>query len=378
MAKVYINQVAVLPHKRYEDKTLEDLGAAVLDKLFRKDLALLQSIDAAYVANVYGGSLLGQRILRRFKLTGIPIFNIENACSSGGSAVHLAYDAIQAEKYERVLVLGIEKLSAFGGGTLPLSDAEHDVQQGYTMPISYAMKAARYLYETDCTLDDLCHVAVKNRMNGSLNENAHFQKPVTLEEVKHSKPIADPLTLFQCCPNTDGAAALIISATRNECSSEIIASSANSGFYETGRIDFTWLETVADVAKKAYEQAGYGPEDMDVAEVHDAFSIAELLYYEVLGWAPRGEGYKLLRDGSTRLDGSLPVNPSGGLMSRGHPIGATGVTQLAELHNQLLGKAGKKQVPKKVNLALSQISGGGITQVEIGSTLVHILKRVSS
>ena len=339
----------------------------------------LKDIQAIYCANVLGGMILGQVILRDLGLAGIPVYNIENACASGATAVHLARHALLAEQYDTVLVFGIEQLTQLGGGTIPMqrNDEKTDLfaQAGMVLPAVYAMRATRFLHERDAQPADLAAIAVKNRFHGSLNEYAQQQTTVTLEEVLASRMIADPLTLLQCCPSqVDGAAALVLSKRAGPHAKDVrvLGSTVVSGLVEGARDDILDAEITARAASLAYEQAGIDPRDIGVVELHDAFTIAELLYYEALGLAAHGEAVPLLKSGATQIGGRVPVNPSGGLLAKGHPLGATGVAQMVELMWQLQGRAGKRQA-NAPRIGVAQCTGGGIAGVDHAASSVHVL-----
>lgn len=336
-------------------------------------------IQAVYCANVLGGMILGQLVVRDLGLQGIPVYNVENACASGATAVHLARHALLAQQYDTVLVLGIEQLTALGGGTIPLQRNDHKTElyakAGMVLPAVYAMRGTRFLHERGATPADLAAVAVKNRRHGALNEYAQQRSETTLEEVLASRMIADPLTLLQCCPSqVDGAAAMVLGTRRRGARRpvRVLASAVVSGLREEARDDILDAEITARAARQAYEQAGVSPGDVNVVELHDAFTIAELLYYEALGLARRGEAVPLLRCGATALGGRVPVNPSGGLLAKGHPLGATGVAQMVEILWQLQGRAGARQVPG-ARIGLTQCTGGGIAGVDHAASSVHLL-----
>ena len=226
--------------------------------------------------------MAGQRILKKLGITGLPIINIENACSSSSTAFREAWISVAAGVYDSVLVIGVEKLTKFGGGTLPLAKEDWEVSQGLVMPALYAMRARRYMHEYGLTENDIADVSVKARRHGVWNEDAQFRKEVTREEVLASRPVADPLKLFHCCPSGDGAAAVVICSVEkakkySSSPIRVIGSEINSGKYMTGYRDMTSPEITLRGAKQLYEEAGIGPEDVDLAEVHDAFAIAELL-----------------------------------------------------------------------------------------------------
>jgi acetyl-CoA acetyltransferase len=329
---------------------------------------------------VYGGMVLGQALLRDLGLAGQPIYNVENACASGATGVHLAMHALQAGVYDTVVVFGIEMLTQLGGGTIPLQRNDYKTElfarQGMVLPAVYAMRATRYLYEHQLPPEQLAGIAVKNRRHGSLNPFAQTRKETTVEEVMQSRMIADPLTLLQCCPSAvDGAAALVLTTKGSSGIGrpvKILASIVQSGIREEGTDDILDAEITARAARLAYESAGLGPKDLNVVELHDAFTIAELIYYEALGLCERGEAAALLNSGATALGGRVPVNPSGGLLAKGHPLGATGVAQMVEVAWHLQGRAGKRQVPD-ARVGLTQCTGGGIAGVDHAASAVHIL-----
>jgi len=278
-----------------------------------------------------------------------------------------------------VLVIGVEKLTKFGGGTLPLDEDDWEVHLGLSMPALYAMRAQRYMYDYGVKLEQVAAVSVKNRHNGALNPDAQMRKEVSVEEVLASRMVADPFTLLQCCPTGDGAAAIILASDKvakqiRRDAISVRGSHLTSGRFMAGFRDMTSPEITVRGAKEAFEEAGLGPDDIDVAEVHDAFSIAELLYYEAFGFCPRGEGAALLESGATKLGGRIPINPSGGLLAKGHPVGATGAAQVVEIVRQLRGEAGARQVAG-AKVGLSHATGGGISGFDHGACSIHIFQR---
>lgn len=371
MTDVFVAGIGMIGFGRFPGETIESLALpACLDAL--TDAAVTaQDIDAVYCGNVYGGMLPAQRIAGQLGLTGRPGYNVEAACSSSAMALHLAVQAIRAGQIRTALVAGVEQLSVFGRGGLRLNATDPDITQGLTMPAVYAMRAQAYLAATRATAQDLAAVAVKNRGNGSLNPRAQFRKPATIDEVLASRPIADPLTLLQCCGTGDGAAAVVISQHPGPAVQpvQITASVATSG--TIGQHDLTREPLTARTARAAYAQAGIGPADIGSVELHDAFSIAELLYYEALGLCGYGEAAGLLRSGATARDGDCPVNASGGLLARGHPLGATGIAQVAEVTSQLRGTA--DTLTRRPCHGLTHCTGGGITGYDHAACTIHIL-----
>jgi acetyl-CoA acetyltransferase len=377
MREVAVIGVGMIKMGKFPDRMLSSMGReAVL--LAMKDAGVQRGeIEAAYSGTLHGGSLLGQRILKDLGMTGMPINNMENACSSGSSALREVGIGVASGLYDMVIAVGSEKLSALGGGTLPLEREDLEVSQGMVMPALYAMRARRYMSDFNGTKEHLAKVVVKSRKNAAMNPLAQFTKPTTVEEVLNSRVVADPITLFQCCPTGDGAGAAVICSldkARKYTSHPILikASILVSGKFEPGFRDMTTPEITVRACRLAYEKAGLGPKDIDVVEVHDAFSIAELLYYEALGFCGRGEALKLIDEGATEIDGRIPVNPSGGLISKGHPVGATGLAQLAEIIWQLRGQAGQRQV-KNARVGMTHCTGGGIYGLDHGACSIHIL-----
>jgi acetyl-CoA acetyltransferase len=379
MRDVCVIGTGMIPFGKYPDKTLAEIGWPAVKEAIIESGVPHKSIDAVYCGTALGGMLAGQRVMKTLGLTGMPIINIENACSSSSSALAEAWTAVASGRHDIVLVVGVEKLTKFGGGTLPLEREDWEVNQGMVMPALYAMRAKRYMHEYGLTARQLAEVSVKAHDHGALNPNAQIRKRVTVDEVMSSRPVADPFTLWHCCPTGDGAAALVIASVdfaREQKSNpvRIAASEVTSGIYTNGYRDMTWAELTARGAREAYEMAGVGADDVDVAELHDAFTIAELMYYEAFGFCERGHAYELLSSGATSLGGNICVNPSGGLLSRGHPVGATGAAQAVEIVRQLEGRAGAHQV-EGAKVGIAHTTGGGIAGLDHGACSIHIFVR---
>lgn len=379
MREVCVIGTGLIPFGKYPDKTLAEIGWPAAKEAIVESGIPPKSIDAVYCGTALGGMLAGQRVMKTLGLTGMSIINIENACSSSSSALAEGWTAVASGRHDVVLVIGVEKLTKFGGGTLPLEREDWEVNQGMVMPALYAMRAKRYMHEYGLTQEQLAQVSVKAHDHGALNPNAQIKKRVSLDEVMNARPVTDPFTLWHCCPTGDGAAAVLI------CSAEvarqhktnpvrITASEVTSGVYTNGHRDMTWAELTARGAKEAYEMAGVGPDDIDVAEIHDAFTIAELMYYEAFGFCGRGKAYELLASGATSLGGNIVVNPSGGLLSRGHPVGATGAAQAVEIVRQLERRAGAHQVAD-AKVGITHATGGGIAGLDHGACSIHIYAR---
>jgi acetyl-CoA acetyltransferase len=379
MRGVSVIGVGMIPFGKYPDRKLADLGWPAVKAAIRDAGIAPERIEAAWCGTGLGGMMSGQRVLGRLGMTSIPIANVENACSSSSTAFRQAVIAIRSGQYDAVLVIGVEKLTKFGGGMLPLEEEDWEVSQGLSMPALYAMRAQRYMHDFGLTREQLAMVSVKNRRHGALNPDAQMRKPVTLDEVLASRPIADPFTLLQCCPTSDGAAAVVLCASSiaHEFRADpvhVIASEVTSGKYMTGFRDMTIPEITVRGAQEAFHEAGVGPEDIDVAEVHDAFTIAELLYYEAFGFCKHGDAGHLIESGATTFGGKVVVNPSGGLLAKGHPIGATGAAQIVEIVRQLRGECGPRQV-RDARVGLAHATGGGISGFDHGACSIHIFAR---
>ncbi len=379
MNGVSVIGVGMIPFGKYPDKNVVDLGWPAV-KAAIKDAGIEgKRIEAVYSGTSRGGAMMGQRIMGRIGLAGLPIVNVENACSSSSSAMAQAVIAVGSGAYDVALVIGVEKLSKYGGGTLPLDEDDWEVKLGLNMPALYAMRAQRYMHDYGVSPAQLAGVSVKNRKHGALNPDAQMRKPVSLDEVLASRMVADPFTLLQCCPTGDGAAAIVLASDRiakqfRNDPIKVRASHLTSGRFMTGFRDMTSPEITVRGASETFEEAGLGPEDIDVAEVHDAFSIAELLYYEAFGFCARGQGARMLDSGATSLGGRIPVNPSGGLLAKGHPVGATGAAQIVEIVRQLRGEAGPRQV-EGAKVGLTHATGGGISGFDHGACSIHIFQR---
>jgi len=375
LSTAYLRSAAVVPFGVFPGRTLEDLARPAIVAAVRGAGLTPGDIDAVVGGSYASGALTAQRAVRGLGLSARPVLNMENACASSASAAASAAGLVRHGDARHVLVLGIEQLSRAGSGLVPLNDDDPDVRLGLIMPAAYAMRARRYLHEFGASAEQLASVSVKNRRNGARNGNARFQQPVTADAVLGSRMIADPLTLLQCCAGGDGAGALVVSAEPGPGPAVRFAASAESAGLDTsGPRDMARSALTAEVARRAYEKAGIGPSELDVIELHDAFSISELMYTEALGLCGPGEAPCLLERGDTALDGRVAVNPSGGLLARGHPVGATGVAQLAEIFLQLRGEAGPRQGrPRRVGL--THTTGGGISGYDHAACAIHVLVR---
>lgn len=377
-ADVFVIGIGMTRFGKQPTRSAADLGAeAVRDAI--ADVCLdPRRIEAAYCGHVYQGMATGQRILAAIGLAGIPLANVENACSSGATAIREGYLAIRAGEHDVVLAVGTEQLTSRFTGALTPDPTDSEAAVGATMPAVYAMRARRYMEEFGMTPQEMAAIPMKNKYNASLNPVAQFRTPVTIEEVLGSRLIADPLRLLDCSPVTDGAAAVILASRRvaRELGGDrlvrLAASSLRTGEVEAEPGSMTFERLTWATATDAYERAGVGPEDIDFCEVHDCFSIAEVLRVEGLGLYPQGEYPKYVAKGEADLSGRLPVNPSGGLLGKGHPLGATGVAQVVELVRQLRREAGVRQIPG-ARVGLAHCRGGKAAGVEGAACTVQIL-----
>jgi len=365
MAQVAVIGLGMIPFGKHPERTLVDMAAEAACLALKDASIKPDQIEAAFFANglasrLFGDMTVGQNVFWEVGINRIPIVNVENACTSGSTAFYLAYNAVAAGQIEVALVVGAEKMCVPEFGLINSGESELDTQLGLVAPAGFALRAVRHMTEFGTTPEQLAQVTVKNRRHAQNNPFAQFREQVTVEEVLSSPMIVDPLTRFQCCPIADGAAAVIVCsstlARRLGRAVNIETATLSTGSYENPQDLVRW-ETDYRGCKLAYDEAGIGPEDLDVVECHDAFTISEILHYEALGLCKPGEGGRLVAEGHTTLGGRIPVNVSGGLLSRGHPVGATGVAQVVEVVTQLRGDAGPRQV-EGAKAGLAHCMGG--------------------
>ncbi|HYF16236.1 MAG TPA: thiolase family protein [Ramlibacter sp.] len=338
--------------------------------------------SVAFAGHAYQGPCFAQKTLMKIGPQGIPMFNVENACASGSSAVLGAAAMVRSGEAEIAIALGAEKLTRPGGGFLPIVADDLESAMGRVMPAAFAMQAQLHMQRYGTTREQMARVAVKNRRNGALNPRCHFKEEVTVEQVLSSPSIAEPLTRLSCCPVSDGGAAVILAS---ESALRRLGVSARvelaGGALVTGeRTPYGIVDDKSEMsiraARRAYERAGLGPQDVDLCEMHDPFTIAEIIHYEDLGFCAPGEGGAYIERGRADIGGDgVAVSPSGGLMSKGHPLGATGVAQVAEMFWQLTGQAGARQVPR-ARVGLTHTVGGGVTKLEAGASAVMLFTAV--
>ncbi|UPW00286.1 thiolase domain-containing protein [Halorussus gelatinilyticus] len=343
-----------------------------------------EDVDEAVVGTLGVGGrqlgLSGPAATEHVGLHGIPTTRVENACAASGYAVRQAVQAVRSGMADVVLAGGVEIMTDTSGDATKYwlgvsGETEWERLSGTTFAGVYAQMADAHMAEYGTTSEQLSHVAVKNHRNGAKNPHAQLGFECSLEDAENAQTVADPLTLYHCCPTTDGAAVALIA------SEEVVAEYTDDPIRVAGvgaasdavglfqRDSYTGIEASQRAAETAYERAGITPDDLDFAEVHDCFSIAEILAYEDLGFCDPGEGGELAESGKTGLDGELPVNTSGGLKSKGHPIGATGAGQVAEAFKQLSGDAGNRQVEGAKRGLTHNVGGSG------GAAVVHVFER---
>jgi acetyl-CoA C-acetyltransferase len=387
MREVAIIGIGGTKFGKHANRSLTDIGVEACLKAIRDANIKPKDIEIAYAGNAvqweWGqGNVIGQIVLRELGITKIPITRVENACATGSCAFREAWYKVATGACNIALAFGVEQmtvadsskmLSVFTGKQF----VEREGDMGFSPPGIFALMARRHMEEFGTTREQLALIAVKNRKYGALNPDAQLPNAVTLEEVLNERMVCDPLTLPQCCPRGDGAAAAIITtkelAKRYTAIPIYVAASAQvSGTYPDDQ-SYTFFDTDIRGARAAYEMAGIGPEDIDLAEVHDCFTTAELLHYEDLGFCKKGEGGRFIEEGFSDRGGKVAVNTSGGLLSKGHVLGATGVSQIIEVVRQLRGQAGERQVQgAKVGL---QHNAGGFIHTDTAACVIHILKR---
>ena len=392
MREVFVAGASTTAFGKYIDRPLRSLAEESVSGALADAGASPSHIEAAYFANAAAGLITGQEMirgqtsLRATGLLGIPLVNVENACASGSTAFHLAWMAVASGWVDVAMAIGAEKLThvdksrtfdAFNGAVdLDEFDA---ATPGATRSRSlfmdlYARMARDYMARSDATVEDFARVAVKSHANAAGNPKAQYRKPITIEDVLASRTISDPLTLLMCSPIGDGAAALVLASDSglqklDADPVQVLAAVVLSASDDDGR----GQEVVTRAANRAYAEAGIGPTDLDVVELHDAAAPAEVIVSEELGIAAPGKGAELLRSGETAIDGGIPINPSGGLLAKGHPIGATGCSQIVEIVDQLRGRCGARQV-SDARIGLAENGGGWLRSGPAVATIT-ILRR---
>ena len=361
------------PFGAFPDRSLRSLAVEAGEKALQNAHCGPERIEAFYLGNFAGPSFVGQNHLAPYVSTalgiqGVPSTRIEAACASSGSAFFHAWSAVASGIYDTVMVLGVEHMTSqptpkVGAILAMAGDCSGEMKAGNTFASLFAMIARRHMWQFGTTREQLAAVAAKNHAAGALNPDAHMRKVITVEQALAGKPIAEPLTIYDCSLISDGAAAVVLSAgeraaehTRKPVRVLGVAQASDAVALED-KEDITTFPAVRRAGRKAYEMAGLGPADIQLAEIHDCFTIAEIIATEDLGFVERGGGGPYAVAGHTSLHGDRPVNTSGGLKSKGHPVGATGVAQICDLVQQIRCEAGERQV-KKHSVGLTQNLGG--------------------
>jgi acetyl-CoA acetyltransferase len=395
MRDVAVIGVGMTKFGKLWDRGLKEMAREAISEALDSSGVDKTKIEVAVVGNAVAGLITGQEmirgqvVLREAGIGGIPVINTENACATASTAFHLAWTYVASGMYDVALAVGMEKLThpdkrrTFQaiGTAIDLEDeewmnqvAEEGAGERRTVFMDlYARWARRYMEQYGATKEDFARIAVKNLWHGSLNPRAQRGGDYTVEDILNGPPVVEPLTLLMCSPIGDGAAAaVLVPASRaREFTTKPVFVRASVLVSGADRASPDEPDTIVRASRKAYEMSGIGPEDLDVLEVHDAAATGEVLRYEQLGLCGPGEGVGLVRSGYTRLGGKVPVNTSGGLIARGHPIGATGIAQICEIFWQLRGEAGERQV-EGARVGLTE-NGGGRIKDDRAACSVHIL-----
>ena len=379
MSDVYVVGIDMIRFGRYPDRTVVQLAAeAALGALDDCGIAI-GDVQALYSGNI-GETMTGQRTLQLIGQTGIPVVNCTNACATGATALREGWTAIKAGLYDVVLCIGVEKMQPgmivkkkVGNEPLPVEG----LIGSETMPAVFAMMGMEHARKYGTTLEQFAKVSVKNHHHSTFNPKSMYRKETPLAEVLSAEMIAYPNTKLMCSVNVDGAAAAVLMSERKarergltRRAVRVRASGLASDAWSERNQVMQDVNTVSrQAARTAYEMAGVDPKDLDLVELHDCFATAEILHYENLGLCAEGEGGRLIDSGETSLGGRIPVNVSGGLLSKGHPLGATGIANIYEIATHLRGEAGERQV-EGARLGLTHVVGLG------SACAVHILERV--
>ncbi len=363
----------------FADRDLRSLAVEAGEKCMQDANVTPSQIEAFYLGNFAGPSFVGQNHLAPYiagamGINGVPCTRFEAACASSGSAFFHAVSAVGAGLYDLVLVGGVEKMTSQPTPVVTeilagAGDMMGEGRAGATFPALFAMIARRHMYQYGTTREHLAAVAVKNHANGAKNPLAHMRKVITMEQALAGKPIAEPLTVYDCSLISDGAAAVLIAPLERAAEftkrhAKILGIAQTSDHVALDeKDDITTFRAVKAAGDKAYKMAGLSAQDIQFAEIHDCFTIAEIVATEDLGFVKKGEGGPYALDGCTSLKGPRPVNTSGGLKAKGHPVGATGVGQICDLMMQIRGEAGERQIERH-SIGLAQnLGGSGATAV---------------
>jgi len=380
MSDVYVIGTDMIRFGRFPEKKVEELGAqAALMALDDAGLSI-RDMQALYCGNLFqANAMVGQRILQEIGQTGIPVVNCANACATGATAFRDAWMSIKAGVYDLVLAVGVEQMGRglLGGTGAGKGIPKEGLLGSGTMPSVFAEAGMEHTRKYGTTLAQFAKVSVKNHHHSTMNPKAMYQKETPLEEGMNAEMISYPNTKLMCSVNVDGAAAAVLASERKarelgmKRAVRVRASVLTSDPWQERDLVMPDVNTCTRLAvRQAYEMAGISPADLDLVELHDCFATAEILHYENLGLCKDGEAGKMIDDGSTALGGKIPVNVSGGLLSKGHPLGATGIANIYEVSTHLRGEAGKRQV-EGARLGLTHVIGLG------SACAIHILEKTA-
>jgi len=381
MTEVYVVGVDMIKFGRFPDRSVPSLGAEAALMALDDAGVTIHDMQALYCGNLgEAGAMVGQRVLREIGQTGIPVVNVANACATGATAFREGFMAIKAGVYDTVLAVGVEQMGKglLGGGGGGSGIPTEGLLGSGTMPSVFAHVGMEHTRNYGTTFEQFAKVSVKNHHHSTLNPKAMYQIETPLQEVMGAEMISYPNTKLMCSVNVDGSAAAVLMSEKKVREKGLMgravrvrASAMTSDPYTPRNLvmpDFNAVTRLA--AKEAYEQAGVGPNDVNLVELHDCFATAEIVHYENLGLCADGEGGRLIDDGTTALGGRVPVNVSGGLLSKGHPLGATGIANIYEVTTHLRGEAGKRQV-EGARIGLTHVVGMG------SACAIHVLEKVN-
>lgn len=376
MRDVYVLGVGMIKFGRYPDKDVSQMGAEAAVAALKDAGTTINDIELLVCGNLFQASVMNaQKILQQIGQTGIPALNVSNACATGSTAFREAYVGVASGMYDATMAVGVEqmgKMGLLGGGARSGGESVEGVLGSGLMPAVFGQAGVEHMRKHGTTAEHFAKVSVKNHKHSVHNPLSQYRVEVTLDDVMHARMVAYPNTLYMCCPTGDGAAAAVLMSEEKmrqftATPVKVAASVLTSDPYTDRDLTMPDVNTLTrNAAKQAYETSGIGPEDLSLVELHDCFATAELLHYENLGLCAEGEAGRMIDEGRTEIGGDLPVNASGGLLSKGHPLGATGVANIHEVVTQLRGQAGPRQV-KGAKVGLAHVIGLG------SACTIHIL-----
>lgn len=378
MSDVFVLGVDMIKFGRFPELTVPKLGGRAALMALDDAALTVRDMQAVYCANLgQSNGMVGQRMMHEIGQTGVPVVNVANACAAGATAFREAWIAIKSGMYDLVLAVGVEQMGkGLLSGAAPAGVMTEGLLGAGSMPAVFAEAGMEHARKYGTTFEQYAKVSVKNHHHSTLNPKAMYQYETPLEQVMHAEMIAYPNTKLMCAVNVDGAAAAVLASEKKarelgmKRAVRVKASVLTSDPWQERNLVMPDINSsTRNAAKQAYEMAGIGPQELSLVELHDCFATAEILHYENLGLCAEGEGGKLIDSGATALGGRIPVNVSGGLLSKGHPLGATGIANIYEITTHLRGEAGERQVPD-ARFGMTHVFGLG------SAAAVHILERV--